>query len=168
LGCWLRRRPCFLPLARSSLSPTDLAYIVRAPRKSVNTMSTPGIQFRQALLARTPITLTDAQGSPVEKIGQAAKIYLGPDVVIDKVGAFARYVLSFNFCQSSLFREADFALGDRLIISQRAARRPSIDHQPPHPLRRLVHARQARSRLPERSKSEWSSLRPDREEEAGH
>lgn len=59
-------------------------------------MSTPGIQFRQALLARTPITLTDAQGSPVEKIGQAAKIHLGPNVVIDKVGAFARYDLSLT------------------------------------------------------------------------
>lgn len=53
-------------------------------------MSTPAVQFRQALLAKTPITLTDAAGSEVPKIAQAAKIHLGPDLTIDKVGAFAR------------------------------------------------------------------------------
>ena len=57
-------------------------------------MSTPAVQFRQALLAQTPITLTDAAGNEVPKMVQAAKIQLGPDVAIDKVGAFAGSVVS--------------------------------------------------------------------------
>lgn len=56
-------------------------------------MSTPAVQFRQALLAQTPITLTDAAGVEVPKMVQAAKIHLGPDVTLDKVGAFATSVL---------------------------------------------------------------------------
>jgi hypothetical protein len=84
-----RQRERFLlpfSLAASSAVPAPL------PRHEA--MSTPAVQFRQALLAQTPITLTDAAGNEVPKMVQAAKIQLGPDVAIDKVGAFAGSVVS--------------------------------------------------------------------------
>ncbi|CED82901.1 RNA polymerase II assessory factor Cdc73p [Phaffia rhodozyma] len=50
--------------------------------------ASPAVHLRRAILAQTPITLSNSAGSSVASLATASRIHLGPDQSFEKIGAF--------------------------------------------------------------------------------